>query len=437
MIPDERSCLANSLWTATANPGSSFPRLQEADLSADVAIIGAGFTGLSAAAHLGRRGVRAVLLDAHAPGWGGSGRNGGQVLPGLKEDPDTIERMLGDERGKRMVRLAGHAPDEVFDLVARHGIACNPIRAGWIQPAHSARTLAVSAERARQWRLRGAPVEVLTQEAVRGLIGAPAYIGGLIDRRAGSIHPLNYCLGLAAAAASLGVRIHGDSPVTAIDRAPTGAGYRLSTPQGSVQAGQVLVCTNAYTPEVFSTLRRSVLPVCSVQVASVPLAPELRARVLADGQVVSDMYRLLTYYRQDAQGRLVMGGRGAFGTQAIQRQLERVRKRAAELFAPTLGDLKWEYAWGGLVGLTQDHFPHLNRLREGVHAAVGFNGRGVAMATVLGRLLAEKACGAHDDDLDFPVTPVAPVPLHALHRVIVSGAVAWNGLLDRSERAHS
>lgn len=434
MIPGERSCLANSLWTATANPSERFPRLTEPNLVADVAIVGAGITGLSAAVHLGQLGVRAVVLDAQAPGWGASGRNGGQVLPGLKEDPDTIERMLGSEIGKRMVQVSGNGPDEVFDLIAQHGIACDPVRAGWIQPAHSAPTLAASVERVRQWQERGVAIEALSRETVTRLLGTDAYIGGALDHRAGSIHPLNYCLGLAATATRSGIRICSDSPVTAIERAPIGAGYRLTTPQGAVQANQVLVCTNGYTPDVFGALRRSVVPVCSVQVATSPLAPALRQQALAAGQVVSDMYRLLAYYRFDAQGRLLIGVRGAYGRSGILRQMQRARLRAAELFREVLGELTWEFAWGGNVAITRDHFPRLNRLRDGVYSAVGYNGRGIAMATVLGRILAQKACEMHDDDLDFPVTPVAPIALHSLHRLAVGSAVAWNGLLDRKER---
>jgi len=432
VIADERPSLANSLWSATANPCPAFPELDDSQATADVAVIGGGFTGLSAALHLAERGVRVAVLEARTPGWGASGRNGGQVLPGLKGDPDDLQARFGTELGARMARFSGGAPDAVFSLIERHGIACDPVRTGWIQPAHSEATLATSARRAAQWQRRGAPVEVLSREAVSGLLGTQAYVGGLLDRRAGSVHPLNYSLGLADAARRLGARVYGHSPVTALERAA--GGYRLRTPRGALHAEQIMFCTNAYTPELAGALRRTVVPVCSVQVATRPLPAELRAGVLPQRQVVSDMYRLLVYYRYDAAGRLLMGGRGAYGDAGIARQMRRLRERAAQLFGERLGRLEWEYAWGGYVGMTQDHFPHWHRLGPGAYAALGYNGRGVAMSTQMGRLLAEAATGAADDDLDYPCTPVRPIPLHALHKLMVGTAVAWNGLLDRADR---
>lgn len=431
-IEHERHELARSLWSATANGTQPFLPLAGSE-DADVAIIGAGFTGLSAALHLAEKGVRATVLEARTPGWGASGRNGGQVLPGLKEDPDTIERMFGPDLGPRLVALAGGAPDELFRLVERYSIECDPVRAGWIQPAHSAETLAASVERVRQWQKRGAPIESLSREAISEMIGTRAYLGGAIDRRAGSVHPLNLSLGMAGAASGLGVRIYGDSPVTNV-AGDAGRGFTVSTARGSVRAGKVLVCTNGYTPATFSPLRQSVIPVCSIQVASQPLDPATRARALRDGQVVSDMYRLLSYYRFDAHGRFLMGGRGAYRTASILSQLERARIRARELFGDSLGDLRWEYAWGGNVAVTKDHFPHLNRLADGMFAALGYNGRGVAMSVVLGRLLSELATGRAERELDFPLTPVAPIPMHAFHPLAVGSIVAWNGWLDRRER---
>lgn len=435
-IPNERPSLARSLWAATANRDDGYPRLEDKRLDADVTIVGAGFTGLSAALHLAESGVSAVVLEAHTPGWGASGRNGGQVLPGLKEDPDSIERMFGEDRGGRMVRLAGNAPAELFALIERHAIACDPMRGGWVQPAHSPQTLAVATERVRQWQRRGAPVEGLSRQALAEVLGTDTYIGGAIDRRAGSVHPLNLALGMARAVVRAGGRIFGESPITSISRDAAGS-FQVATAQGTVHSRKVLVCTNAYTPPAAGPLRRSVIPVCSVALASQPLAPELRNRALPNGEVVSDMYRLLNYYRFDAAGRLVMGGRGGYTEGAIGKQMERLRRRVAELYGDRLGDLHWEYSWGGNVAVTTDHFPHLNRLDDGMYAALGYNGRGVAMATVLGRLLADLARGRPEEDLAFPVTAVRPIPFHALYPVAAGAAILWNGYLDSRQRRAS
>jgi len=432
-IPHEQSSLARSLWTATASATDLFPRLRDKRLETDVAIIGAGLTGLSAALHLAERGIAAVVVDAQSPGWGASGRNGGQVLPGLKEDPDSIEQIFGSERGGRMAELAGNAPSELFELIKRYGIACDPVRGGWVQPAHSAETLAASAKRVRQWQRRSAPIEALSRQDLADILGTEAYIGGSIDRRAGSVHPLKLSLGLASTVARLGGRIYADSPVTSIVREANG-GFRVTAGDGAVHSKRVLIGTNGYTPPAAGRLRRSIIPVCSLAIASQPLAPEFRNRALRNGEVVSDMYRLLNYYRFDPQGRLVMGGRGGYSEGAIARQIARLKARVTELYGDRLGDLRWEYEWGGNVAVTTDHFPHLNRIEEGMYGALGYNGRGVAMATVLGRLLADLASGQPEESLPFPVTSVRTIPFHAMYPVGAGAAIFWNALLDQRQR---
>src|SRR5579862_1114779 len=172
--------LPPSLWAATARPAPDTPPL-DASRSADVAIIGAGFSGLSAALHLAQAGLSVVVLEAGEPGWGASGRNGGQVIPGLKFDPDQIVAMFGGEGGEHLIRIAGGAPDTLFDIVARHGIDCEAKRCGWIQPAFAEADMALVASRAEQWQRRGAPVSIDDTNTARRLVGSPVYQGGLID----------------------------------------------------------------------------------------------------------------------------------------------------------------------------------------------------------------------------------------------------------------
>jgi glycine/D-amino acid oxidase-like deaminating enzyme len=275
MIENESEVIARSLWSATCNRASDTAPL-EGNLSADVAIVGAGYTGLSTAVHLAERGVSVVVLEAESLGWGASGRNGGQVIPGLKEDPDTIEQVFGADVGGRMVRLAGTAPDLVFGLIERLAIACDAVRQGWIQPAHGPKPLAALESRVEQWARRGAPIEILSSQETARLIGTETYVGGALDRRGGGIHPLNYALGLAEAAARLGVAIHSKSRVTALSR--DAGRWRVDTAGGSVRAEQVMLCTNGYTDALVDRLRRSVVPVRSVQVASAPLSQNVKPR---------------------------------------------------------------------------------------------------------------------------------------------------------------
>lgn len=426
-IPHERPALANSLWNATAPELPVLPPLEGA-AHADVAVVGAGYTGLSAAIHLAERGARVVVLEAEHPGWGASGRNGGQVIPGLKEDPDAIVRRFGLEIGGRMLAFAGSAPDVVFGLIDRFGIDCDAERAGWLQPAHDDASLAVLERRVAQWGERGAPIELLDGDETARLIGSPSYVRAALDRRGGAVHPLKFALGLARAAQGAGAAIHGQSPVAAIER--RGGHFLLTTPEGRLEAGQVLLCTNAYTDRLRNRLRRSVVPVCSVQVASQPLSANVRATILPERQVASDMRRLLVYYRLTKDGRLVMGGRGAYGAGGIERQMDRLQGLAGILF-PQIGSVEWQHHWGGHVAMTADHFPHLHELEPGLLAALGYNGRGVAMASTMGRVLADRSDGKSAAELDFPVSPLKPMPFHGLRRPVVSALVAWNGLRDR------
>ena len=426
LIEGEAPLLARSVWAETADPRPDVPPLDGA-AETEVAVIGGGFTGLSAGLHLALRGTPVTVLEAESPGWGASGRNGGQVIPGLKSDPDAIEAAWGAELGRRAINLAGSAPDLVFDLIERFAIACDPVRSGWIQAAHGQAGLEVSRRRVAEWQRRGAPVEILSRAEVNAMVGSQAYLGGLLDRRGGSLHPLNYARGLARAAVGQGAVIHGRSPVQSIERGTDG--FVLRTASGRLRAGQVLVCTNGYTSGPFDRLRRSIVPVRSVQVATEPLSDNLRRSILPEGHVASDTRRLLHYFRLDRDGRLLMGGRGAYGERGIKAQLAALRRAAAELF-PQLGEQPWHYHWGGFVAITPDHWPHLHELEPGITAGLGYNGRGVAMATAMGRVLADRAMGMPDDALDFPVTRLQPIRLHGLRRPAVSAVVAWNRLRD-------
>lgn len=427
MIENERPVIANSLWSATANPSPACPPLS-GDVTADVAIVGGGFTGLSAALHLAEAGQQVVLLESETPGWGASGRNGGQVNPGLKESPNEIEARFGPDMGPRMVRMAGEAASLVFSLIERHGIDCAPVRAGWIRAAHDASSLADLRALAAQWQQRGAPVRTLGPDDMAALLGTDAYQGGLIDDRGGNLHPLNYALGLAGAAQRAGAHLHGHSRALRLSRAQDR--HRIETAHGSVTAAQVLLCTNGYTDGLMPPLAQSVIPVRSVQVATEPLGDNLARSILPERQAPSDMRRLLLYFRMDDRGRFIMGGRGTYRDGSTARQLDVLRAASAQLY-PQLADVRWDYAWGGDLAVTPDHYPHLHQLAPGVMAALGYNGRGVAMATAMGRLLSDWAQGRPEADLDFPVTDVRAIPLHRFHRLGVAARVAQAQVMDR------
>jgi len=414
-----------SAWSAAEPLPATRPL--EGDRRADVAVVGAGYTGLSAALHLAERGADVVVLDAAEPGWGGSGRNGGQVIPGLKDDPDELEKKFGADMGRRMWQITGGAADFVFELIARHKIACQAHQSGWISAAPTAAAMATLRARTEQWQRRGAPVELLDRQRVAELTGTTCYAGGMLDRRAGALQPLAYVRGLASAAKAAGAVIHGRSAATRLE-AQAGS-WRVVTSAGTVTASTVILATNAYTDDLWPGLRRTVLPVQSYQVATRPLPEDVRRRVLPGGQAVSDLRRILFYFRLDPDGRLLMGGRGPLDDDGDPALFARLEAAAARFF-PQMGAPRWEHRWSGRVALTADHLPHLHEPRSGVLIGLGYNGRGVAMATVMGKLLADRALGVPAAELGWPVTPVASIPLHAWRLPVMALVVHWKRFQD-------
>jgi glycine/D-amino acid oxidase-like deaminating enzyme len=414
-----------SAWTPAAEP-LPVTRPLEGDRRADVVIVGAGYTGLSAALHLAERGADVVVLDAAEPGWGGSGRNGGQVIAGVKDDPDELERKFGSAMGRRMWQNSGAAAEFVFELIARHKIPCHAHQSGWISAAPHGAGLETLRRRTAQWQRRDAAVEMLDRGRVAELTGTTCYVGGMLDRRCGVLQPLSYVRGLARAAKKVGAAIH-RSVVTGLE-AHEGH-WRAIAPKGSVTAGKVIIATNAYTDDLWPGLRQTLLPVQSYQVATRPLPEEVRRQVLPGGQAVSDLRRILFYFRLDPDGRLLMGGRGPLNDTGDPALFARLESVAARVF-PQIGTPEWEHRWSGRVALTADHLPHMHEPSPGVHIGLGYNGRGVAMATVMGRILADRALGASPAQVGWPLTPITTVPLHAWRLPVMSLVVHWKRFQD-------
>ena len=410
-----------SLWTATAPPAPDLPELRGAE-RARVLIIGAGYTGLSAALHLCEAGVEVVVLDAGALGQGGSGLNGGQVIPGVKLDPDRLERRFGAGPGAALVQTVAAGPELVFGLVQRLGIACEATRNGWLQAATEESALAPMQARVEQWRARGAPVSMLDRGQINALIGSERYCGGWVDRRGGTLQPLSYLLGLARAVRQMSARIYVHTVARSLQR--EGELWRVQTAAGEVRAETVLLATNAYSDSLVPQLRRSVIAVPSLQVATAALPPALLETILPGRQAVSDTARLLRYFRVTGDGRLALGSRGYFGHAPLRRVARHHYRAVWEIF-PQLRDVGFDYHWGGLVAMTADHLPHLHEIGPGLLAGLGYNGRGVAMATMMGRLLARRVLGASSLELGFPITSLRPLALHRFSPLGVRLAVRY------------
>lgn len=419
--------LPPSLYAATARPAPATPPL-DGDARADVVVIGAGFTGLSTALHLAEQGANVIVLEAHEPGWGASGRNGGQVNPGLKWDPDDVETKFGPELGPRLVRFAWGAPQATFALIRRYQIECDARQDGTMRAAYLPRDAESLRRLAEQCQRRGMPVTLLDEKAARAATGTARYRAVLRDASGGDVQPLDYARGLARVAIAAGAKVHGATPVTRL--APTGTGWNVTTPRGTVTAAAVIAGTNGYSDDLIPGLRQSVVPAFSSIAATEPLEVSLAAKIMPRGGVLYEAARITTYYRIDKAQRLLMGGRGPQWSDIGLGDLSHLTSYATRLW-PDIKGVRWTHAWNGQVAVTTDQYPHVHQPQKGLYACVGYNGRGVAFATVMGAELAKLALGKPTEDIHLPVTEIKPLPLHAFWRVGLTAKLIELRLRDR------
>lgn len=422
-----------SLWADTAIAAPELHTL-EGNYTCDVAVIGAGFTGLVAALTLAEQGLRVVVVDAANPGWGASGRNNGQVIPGLKLDPDEVVAALGSALGEPLIQWAGAATDFVFGLIERLKIDCVPVRRGWIQPAYTRRSHALVADRSRQWNARGADTRVLEREELQALLGTSVFDSGMLDPRGGSIQPLSYTRGLAIAALAAGSSIFAYSSVQRLTGKP--GTWLLATENGTVAAEHVIIATGAYGDSLIPGLDTAFIPIRTAQVASRPLPAETLATILPHRHVASDTRRLLTSFRISPDGRLVMGGASATGGAHKDALARHLHVAAAEIFGH-LPPISWDYCWSGYLALTNDHLPHIHQPRETLHVGLGCNGRGIAVSSGMGHMLARRILGAKAQDLPIVTTAMRHYPFHSFRNLGIAAATAFKRLQDRSDRRKS
>jgi glycine/D-amino acid oxidase-like deaminating enzyme len=419
-----------SLWEATAAPA-----VEAAPLSgphdAETVIIGAGYTGLSTALHLAEMGRDVCVLEAAEPGAGGSGRNGGQVIPGLRHLPDELVARYGPDLGQRLHAFGAGDADAAFALIERLGLQCDAVRGGWIQAAETQAELEQGRVRVAAWAARGAPTRMLDREEFRALTGTDAYLGGWIDPRGGSVQPLSYARELARAAMRAGARLHTRSPALSLAR--EGAGWRVTTPDGSVRAKRLLLACNLGAGPLHPGVHRSQLSVWSFQIATRPLSAAERAVILPGQAVVSDTRRVLRYFRTDREGRVIIGGKGTLSAPKGPGSFRLQRAMLGRLY-PDLAKDGFSHAWGGQIGITIDRLPRLFSLGPDGYAAVQDNGKGVAWCTAMGMPLAALLAGEDPRGLPLvPITAPSPIPGHALKSAYVAVGNLWLRFLDLTE----
>jgi len=421
--------LGPSLWAATAVDAPLTEALAQ-DEQADVVIVGAGFCGLSTALHLAEQGVRVAVLEAREVGFGGSGRNGGQVIPGLKYDPSELISKLGADKAQPLIDFAAGTVDAVFNLIDKHQMDVPRVRNGWIQGSHTPAALKLAERRVRDWNGQGVAARFLDRAETARLLGTEKYHGGWLDPRGGGIQPLSYVRGLARAALAAGVRIYTHSPVASLK---AGAGkWQVKTAQGcQISAERVVLCTNGYTDDLWPDLRKTIIDANSFQVATEPLPEAVRRTILPEGHVSSDARNLLLYYRIDHTGRLMLGGRGTFQDPDPSRtdHWSHLENAVHKLFPQTIG-VPFAYRWCGRVAVTRDYFPHIHEPAPGLLIDIGCQGRGVGLQTRMGQALAHYLISNDRNALPVAPTDIKTFPLYGLRRAYVAAAIAWYKMTD-------
>jgi glycine/D-amino acid oxidase-like deaminating enzyme len=368
------------------------------------------------------------VLEAHEIGWGASGNNGGQLNPGLKYDPDTIERTFGGDLGCRMVEFAYGTTTTTLDVIKRHEISCDARQNGTIRAAYSAAAAAGIRETAAQCLARDMPVELLDAAQVGSATGTDRYILALLDRRGGDLQPLNYVRGLARAASKAGAEIHSGTPALAVRR--SGPGWQIETPAAIVKADKILIATNGFTDGLWPDLERTIVPVYSAIVATEPLSPEFAARISPFRGSTYENGRITVYYRVDAANRLLMGGRGPMRPVETPGTLSYLTRYAERLW-PGLAGTGWTHGWNSRLAMTQDHWPHVHEPTGNALIFLGCNGRGVALGTAMGQQLASRLLHGASFEMAMPITSPKTTSFHGLWPLAVMSVVLHGRICDR------
>jgi gamma-glutamylputrescine oxidase len=380
----------NSYYQASQNRSVELTPL-DGSRRTDVCIIGAGYTGLSSALHLAQRGYDVVLLEARKPGWGASGRNGGQLCSGQRKDQKELTAMIGADTARQFWELAEAAKNLSRQLIAEHDIDCD-LKPGIAHPNHKAAyahgTEAYVDFLRRQYDYQ--QIEYLERNAMAELVGSDSYFGGSLDMGAGHLHPLNYALGLTDAALTAGASIYQSTIVESLEE---GSPNRVMTNLGVVEADSIVLACNGYLGKLEPRVSGKIMPINNFIVATEPLSESQLKEINPRDVAIADSRFVVNYYRLSADKRMLFGGGENYRPNFPADIANFVRKPMLQVY-PQLEDCRIDYAWGGTLAVTLNRMPHFGRLgNNNTYYAQGYSGQGVAMATLAGKLIAEAIAG--------------------------------------------
>ena len=392
MLANNLNLTQNSYYAASANEQPKYPTL-EGDIEVDICVVGGGFAGLSAAIELADRGYKVSVLEANHIGFGASGRNGGQLIAGLACEQDVIENAIGFDAAKQVWRMTIEALDLVRERVKRFDIQCD-LTDGFLGVSVGEK----KGKQLRKWfhdmQLRYKyNAQWIEPAHIKQWIDSPRYFNGYYDKQGGHIHPLNYCLGLARGAASLGVQIFQQSAVNSLQK---GEKNLLNTAIGSVKAKYVVLAGNMYLPEIAPNLApkitKRIMPVGTYIIGTEPIEPSLAARLMPINAAVCDTNFDLDYFRLSADKRMIYGGRISYSTLTPPNITNQLQAHMLATF-PQLKDIKIDYTWGGFVDISMNRAPDFGRVASNIYYLQGFSGHGVALTGMAGKLVAEAISG--------------------------------------------
>jgi glycine/D-amino acid oxidase-like deaminating enzyme len=422
--------IGQSLWQATASARPKFSSLKSAD-QFDIAIIGGGYTGLSSARYLARKGLSPVVLEANHIGWGASGRNGGVVSGKFRVSFKDIGTRYGLETARRMHQLGIEAIEHVGSLVDEYKIAAAQYQpSGSLRCAHNEVSYE-ALKKEQEWlksALGDSACSILSAQDVQEETGSGGFVGGMLNKHGGVIHPLNFALGLADGLLQEGIVICEETPVLNLNVESNGV--FLETQQGMIRAKQVVLATNSYSSLSPATklIEKAVIPFRSAIIATSPLEGTAAQHLLRLGRSYTETRRMMRWFRT-SQGRLLYGGRGAFGKKDSEAAFSALHKAMIRQF-PELRDIGVAYRWSGLVAMTLDSLPHLGRHGDKIIYAAGYNGSGVALSSLMGKYVAEMATGGSPNLGLVTSSQLRPVPFHFVREPVIRMVAGWYQFLD-------